>query len=64
MDGKYRGAALDEPQRRDPGGAVEDARDREDLRVVAEPTPIEFDDGEFVAPTPHEVTAEGAAADD
>ena len=31
---------------------VEEARDREDLRVVAEPAPIEFDDGEFAAPPP------------
>ena len=33
---------------------VEAARDRADLRVVAEPTPIEFDGGAFAAPTPHE----------
>ena len=33
---------------------VEAARERDDLRVVAEPTPIEFDDGQFAAPTPHE----------
>jgi len=32
---------------------VEDARDRDDLRVLAEPEPIEFDGaGEFVAPSP------------
>ncbi|MFC6800151.1 DUF362 domain-containing protein [Haladaptatus sp. DYSN1] len=32
---------------------VEEARDREDLRVVEEPKPIEFDDeGQFTAPTP------------
>ncbi|OYR40062.1 DUF362 domain-containing protein [Halorubrum sp. Ib24] len=33
---------------------VEEARERDDLRVLAEPSPIEFDDGRFVAPTPHE----------
>ena len=33
---------------------VEEARDRTDLRVVAEPTPIEFDGGALAAPTPHE----------
>lgn len=33
---------------------VDEARERDDLRVVAEPSPIEFDDGRFVAPTPHE----------
>jgi hypothetical protein len=31
---------------------VEEARDRDDLAVVAEPDPIEFDDGQFVAPSP------------
>jgi hypothetical protein len=30
---------------------VEEARNRDDLRVVEEPTPIEFDDGEFVKPS-------------
>ena len=34
---------------------VEEAREREDLRVVAEPAPIEFEDGRFAAPTPHEL---------
>ncbi|WP_135822156.1 DUF362 domain-containing protein [Halostella litorea] len=29
---------------------VEAARDRDDLRVVEEPSPIEFDDGQFAAP--------------
>jgi len=33
---------------------VEAARERDDLRVLAEPSPIEFEDGRFVAPTPHE----------
>ena len=28
------------------------ARDRDDLRVVEEPAPVEFDDGQFVAPSP------------
>ena len=31
---------------------VEEARDRDDLAVVAEPDPIEFDEGQFVAPSP------------
>ncbi|NHN49440.1 DUF362 domain-containing protein [Halostella sp. JP-L12] len=33
---------------------VDAARKREDLRVVREPAPIEFDDGAFAAPPPHE----------
>ncbi|MFA9516530.1 DUF362 domain-containing protein [Halopenitus sp. H-Gu1] len=33
---------------------VEVARDREDLRVIAEPEPIAFDDGDLAAKTPHE----------
>ncbi|WP_154018969.1 DUF362 domain-containing protein [Halococcus agarilyticus] len=33
---------------------VEEARDRDDLRVVAEPTPIAFDDGQFAAPSLHQ----------
>ena len=33
---------------------VEEAREREDLRVVEEPSPVEFDDGTFASPTPHE----------
>jgi hypothetical protein len=33
---------------------VEAARERDDLRVVAEPTPIEFESGDFAAPSPHE----------
>ncbi|MFD1634161.1 DUF362 domain-containing protein [Haloplanus ruber] len=31
---------------------IEAARDRDDLRVIAEPEELSFDDGEFVAPTP------------
>jgi hypothetical protein len=30
---------------------VEAARERDDLRVVEEPSPIEFDDGQFRAPS-------------
>jgi hypothetical protein len=33
---------------------VEKARERSDLRVVADPEPVAFNDGEFAAPTPHE----------
>lgn len=33
---------------------VEEARKRDDLRVVSEPEPIEFDDGQFAAPSPQE----------
>jgi len=33
---------------------IEEAREREDLRVLEEPEPVEFDDGDFVAPSPHE----------
>jgi hypothetical protein len=33
---------------------VEAAREREDLRVVEEPSPIEFESGNFVTPSPHE----------
>ena len=31
---------------------VEAARERDDLRVLEEPSPVEFEDGEFAAPTP------------
>jgi hypothetical protein len=31
---------------------VEEALGRDDLAVVAEPAPIEFEDGQFVAPSP------------
>ena len=34
---------------------VAEAEGREDLRVLEEPSPIEFDSGEFVAPTPYEL---------
>jgi hypothetical protein len=34
------------------GTLVEAAREREDLRVVREPEPIEFADGDFAAPSP------------
>mgnify|MGYP000097272098 CR=1 FL=1 len=33
---------------------VEEARDREVLRVVEEPSPIAFESGDFAAPSPHE----------
>ena len=33
---------------------IAEAREREDLRVVEEPTPIEFEAGDFAAPSPHE----------
>jgi hypothetical protein len=33
---------------------VEEAREREDLRVAEEPSPIEFDSGQFVVPSPTE----------
>ncbi len=42
---------------------VEAARERDDLRVLAEPTPIEFDDGEFAAPTPHETGDRDASSE-
>ncbi|WP_436912233.1 DUF362 domain-containing protein [Halosimplex marinum] len=42
---------------------VAEARDRDDLRVVAEPSPIEFDDGEFAAPPAREAAADGAGAE-
>jgi hypothetical protein len=32
---------------------VEEARQRDDLRVLREPEPIEFDDGQFENPSPH-----------
>ncbi len=35
---------------------IEEARDRDDLRVLEAPKPIEFESGEFVAPTPHELS--------
>ncbi|WP_425545293.1 DUF362 domain-containing protein [Halarchaeum salinum] len=33
---------------------VDEARERDDLRVVAEPEPIAFEDGAFTAPSPHD----------
>ena len=33
---------------------VEEARDRDDLRVVGDPEPIRFEDGQFAAPSPDE----------
>jgi hypothetical protein len=36
---------------------VEAARAREDLRIVEEPSPIEFESGDFVAPSPREIAA-------
>nr|WP_273738038.1 DUF362 domain-containing protein [Natrinema soli] len=33
---------------------IEEARKRDDLRVVSQPEPIEFDDGQFAAPSPQE----------
>jgi len=41
---------------------VEEARERDDLRVVREPSPVRFDASAFAAPSPHEMTV--AAADD
>jgi hypothetical protein len=37
-------------------GLIEEARSRDDLRVIEDPTPIEFEAGEFTAPTPHELS--------
>jgi hypothetical protein len=31
---------------------IEEARDRDDFRVVDGPEPVEFDDGRFVKPSP------------
>ena len=36
---------------------VEEARDRDDLRVLEEPSPIRFESGEFAAPPPNETGA-------
>jgi hypothetical protein len=33
---------------------VEEARVRDDLRIVEEPSPIDFESGDFVSPAPHE----------
>jgi hypothetical protein len=37
---------------------VEEARERSDLRVLAEPSPIRFKTCDFVTPTPHEADTE------
>ncbi|MGM0718361.1 MAG: DUF362 domain-containing protein, partial [Halobacteriota archaeon] len=37
---------------------VAEARGRDDLRVVEEPSPIRFESGDFVDPTPHERSGE------
>ncbi|WP_129115582.1 DUF362 domain-containing protein [Halegenticoccus tardaugens] len=34
---------------------IEEARQRDDLRVIEEPKPIQFESGEFAAPSPHEM---------
>lgn len=34
---------------------VEEARRRDDLRVLEDPSPIRFEDGDFAAPSPHDV---------
>ncbi|QLG28821.1 DUF362 domain-containing protein [Halorarum halophilum] len=33
---------------------VDEARDRDDLRVLEDPSPIRFESGDFAAPSPHE----------
>ena len=43
---------------------VEAARDRDDLRVVQEPSPIQFESGDFAAPTPHDLPATELSTDD
>ncbi|MWG33826.1 DUF362 domain-containing protein [Halomarina oriensis] len=43
---------------------VETARERDDLRVVAEPEPIAFEGGDFVAPTPHEAAPAARSDED
>jgi hypothetical protein len=39
---------------------VDEARERDDLRVVTEPTPIRFESGDFAAPTPHDSSVDDA----
>ncbi len=34
---------------------VAEARERDDLRVIEEPSPVQFEDGDFAAPTPSEL---------
>ncbi|WP_224450338.1 DUF362 domain-containing protein [Haloprofundus salilacus] len=33
---------------------IEEARERDDLRVVEDPSPIDFESGDFAAPSPHQ----------
>jgi len=40
---------------------LEAARERDDLRVVEEPSSIEFEAGDFLAPSPHELDAPAAS---
>jgi hypothetical protein len=40
---------------------VEEARKRDDLRVLEEPSPIQFADGDFTAPSPHDIAVPEAA---
>ncbi|WP_436930829.1 DUF362 domain-containing protein [Halosimplex halobium] len=42
---------------------VDEARERDGLRVVAEPSPVEFDDGDFAAPPAHEAVDDGSGED-
>ncbi|WP_137290582.1 DUF362 domain-containing protein [Natronorubrum halophilum] len=42
---------------------VEEARDRDDLRVVEEPSPIAFESGDFAAPSPHETVRDATDND-
>ncbi|MFB6141202.1 MAG: DUF362 domain-containing protein [Halosimplex sp.] len=42
---------------------VDEARERDDLRVLEEPSPIAFDDGEFAAPPAHVAVADGSGDD-
>ncbi|WP_247004304.1 DUF362 domain-containing protein [Halosolutus gelatinilyticus] len=43
---------------------VEEAREREDLRVIEEPSPIEFESGDFAAPSPRESAARDGPSND
>jgi len=43
---------------------IEAARERDDLRVVEEPEPIQFEAGGFTAPTPAEVDDAAGSAND
>jgi hypothetical protein len=42
---------------------IQEARERDDLRVIAEPSPIGFDGGSFAAPSPDKSTASDGTAD-